>query len=45
MDISIKISPETYKKIRTCAKKERRTLKTILEIAVCQYLQKKILEE
>lgn len=44
MNRSIKISDAVYKKIRTCAKQEKRTLKMILEIAVAQYLQKKILE-
>ena len=45
MDISIKVSKEIYNKIKACAKKETRTLKAVLEIAVCQYLQKKVLEK
>lgn len=45
MDISIKISEEMYKKIRSCAIKDKRTLKAVLEIATAQYLQKKVLEK
>lgn len=44
MNRSIKISEHIYKKIKACANKEKRTLKAILEISVCQYLQKKVLE-
>ena len=44
MDKSIRMSSELWKKIKACANKEKRTLKAILEISVCQYLQKKVLE-
>jgi predicted transcriptional regulator len=44
MERSIRISDAVYKQIKTCAKEEKRTLKMLLEIAVAQYLQKKILE-
>jgi len=45
MDKTIRISSELHKKIKDCAKKEKRTLKTILEISVAQHLQKKVLEK
>lgn len=45
MDKSVRMSSELWKKIKTCATKEKRTLKMVLEIAVCRYLQKKVLEK
>lgn len=45
MNESIKISSELYKKVKECAKKEKRTLKATLEIAVAHYLQEKVLEK
>ena len=45
MERSIRISDAVYKKIKACAKEEKRTLKMILEISVCQYLQKKVVEK
>lgn len=42
-DISIKISSELYRQVKACAKKEWRTIKGVLEIAIAQYLQKNIL--
>ena len=45
MDKTIKISDVVYKRIRVRAKKEKRSLKMIVEIAVCNYLQKKVSEK
>ena len=45
MTRSIKIDESVYRKIKKIAKKEKRNLKFVLEIAVIQYLQKKVLEE
>ena len=42
---TMRVSDEVYKKIKACAKQEKRTLKTILEIAIVNYLQKRILEK
>ena len=42
---SIRIDDTVYDKIKACAKEEKRTLKTIIEICVCQYLQRKIKNE
>lgn len=44
MERSIKINDSTLKKIKTCARKEKRSMKAVLEIAAINYLQKKILE-
>lgn len=40
MDKQIRISQELHKKIKDCAKKEKRTLKAILELAVKEYSKK-----
>jgi predicted transcriptional regulator len=36
---SIRLSDEKYKKVKTTAKKEKRTIKAIIEISIEQYLQ------
>lgn len=41
MDKSVKVSDENYKKVSKVAKEERRSIKTIMEIALENYFKRK----
>ena len=45
MTRSIKIDDGIYQKIKKIAKEDRRDLKTVLELAVLNYMKKRILEK
>jgi len=42
MNHSVKISEKTYKRIKRLAKKEKRTIKTMIDITVGYYREMKI---
>ena len=45
MSVTIRIEKNILRRIKACAKKEKRSLKAVLELAVVHYLQKRVLEE